>query len=224
MLPLLLFLAVATLAATYIAYVLWPRWPGPPVAPNAPPLPIVIGGVAFNIPPGAIRRPVQRRPGSQERVDLIFVWPGLTPPPAATDPGASADSATAEREAAREPERLFVTISDAAGVLSPLDRLKAIYGRYLSHEFLPAPAGLVMFSFRDGSPYQGEDLFYPPEAPERFLLRCNRPAGPTPGTCLHERRVGQADVTIRFPRAWLADWHAVASGIDRLMARLQSAR
>ena len=39
---------------------------------------------------------------------------------------------------------------------------------------------------------------------------------------LHERRIGGADVTVRFPRAWLEDWNGVADGIDRLVARLQS--
>ena len=45
-----------------------------------PSLPITIGGVAFNVPPAAIRFKVQRRPGAQARVDLSFVWPSLTPP------------------------------------------------------------------------------------------------------------------------------------------------
>jgi hypothetical protein len=30
-----------------------------------------------------------------------------------------------------------------------------------------------------------------------------------------------ADITVRFPRDWLTDWHAVASGIDRLVANLK---
>jgi hypothetical protein len=59
--------------------------------------------------------------------------------------------------------------------------------------------------------------------PERFILRCTRDGlGPTPGTCLHERRIGGADITVRFPRAWLADWPSVVDGIDRLISRLQS--
>jgi hypothetical protein len=36
--------------------------------------------------------------------------------------------------------------------------------------------------------------------------------------CLHERRIGGADVTLRFPREWLSDWRAVADGLDRLIA------
>ena len=78
--PLLLFAAAALLAAAYVAYVLWPRWPQMPVTLDAPSLPIVVAGTAFNIEPAAIRIPVQRRPGTQPRVDLAYLWPSLTPP------------------------------------------------------------------------------------------------------------------------------------------------
>ena len=74
----------------FIAYVLWPRWPTPPIAPDAPALPITVAGVAFNVPPAAIRVPVQRRPGTHERVDLVFLWPSLEPP----DPNAKPPAPT----------------------------------------------------------------------------------------------------------------------------------
>src|SRR5262249_52740722 len=73
-------LGLALGAIGFIAYVLWPRWPGPPVAADAPALPITIGGVAFNVPPAAMRVPVQRHAGAHERVDLAFLWPSLEPP------------------------------------------------------------------------------------------------------------------------------------------------
>ena len=78
--PLIVFAAVAFMAFVYLGYVLWPRWPGPPIGLDAPALPITVAGVTFNIPPAAIRVPVQRRPGAQDRVDLAFVWPSLEPP------------------------------------------------------------------------------------------------------------------------------------------------
>ena len=86
LLPLLVLAAGALLAFLYIGYVLWPRWPGPPIGPNAPALPITVAGVTFNLPPAAIRVPMQRRPGAQDRVDLAFLWPSLEPP----DPAAVA--------------------------------------------------------------------------------------------------------------------------------------
>ena len=102
-------------------------------------------------------------------------------------------------------------------------RFKSIYPRYV----VPGPAidmaGLQVRAFRSGTPYQGEDLIYDPAAPARLLMRCTQSFAATPGTCLHERRLGSADITVRFPRDWLSDWRAIADGIDRLIARLRPA-
>src|SRR5262249_59277022 len=93
-LPLIGLLGLALGAIGFIAYVLWPRWPEPLVAADAPPLPITVAGVAFNVPPAAMRVPVQRHAGAHERVDLVFLWPSLAPPdpiaPAPRAPPASA--------------------------------------------------------------------------------------------------------------------------------------
>ena len=219
MLPFLIFLGVSSLAVAYVAYVLWPRWPGAIVAPNTPSLPIIVGGTAFNVPPAAIRRSVQRKPGVQERIDLVFLWPSLAPPVSASQAGPQG----ATGKAVQPLERIFLTVAGSDGGPSPLERMQTIYRRYLAPETLSAPNGLIMLAFRKDTPYQGEDMLYTPDMPERFLLRCTRDdMGPTPGTCLHERRIGGADVTVRFPRAWLAEWTDVADGIDRLISGLQA--
>ena len=90
--PLVVFAAVAAIAIIYVVYVLWPRWPGPPAGADAPALPITIGGITFNVPPAAIRIPVQRRPGAQERLDLAFLWPSLEPPDANAKPQPASDA------------------------------------------------------------------------------------------------------------------------------------
>jgi len=219
LLPLIAFAAVAGLAFIYIGYVLWPRWPGPPVGLDAPALPITVAGVAFNIPPAAIRVPLQRRPGAQERVDLTFVWPSLEPP----DPNAKPAPPTPGTAPPPAPtlERIFLTIANAGDTLAPDDRVLTIYPRYVAAEASEGPAGLIVLAFRDGTPYQGEDLVYDAAAPG-FLVRCTRPGpGPTPGTCLYERRIGAADLVLRLPRDWLADWRTVAANIERLLAKLR---
>ena len=82
-----------------------------------------------------------------------------------------------------------------------------------------------MTAFRDGTPYQGEDLVYDESAPGHFVARCTRSANPlAPASCLLERFVGQASVTVRFPRERLADWRAFANGLDRLIAELHPKR
>ena len=198
---------VAALAGAPIAYMLWPQ--ARAISPDAPSLPITVGGVVFNVPPAAIRVRMQRRPGAQARIDLTFGWPALTPPDASIKP---APNSTPD-----VTDRLFVTIAASDGTLPPGERLKMIYPRYAGGGAVGAD-GLMVQGFRDGSPYQGEELIYDPHAPERFLLRCTRQIGGTPAMCLHERRLGGADLTVRFPREWLSDWRKVADGVDRLIA------
>jgi hypothetical protein len=218
-LPLIVFSAVAVSACGYIGFVLWPRWPAPRL--DAPTLPITVAGVAFNLPPAAIRVAAQRRPGAQERVDLVFLWPSLEPP----DPNAKsiASAPGTVPEAPQNFARVFMTIAAVGDTLSPADRALTIYPRYGATEPVPGPGGLTVLAFRDGTPYQGEDLIYDSDAPG-FLVRCTRNrAGPPPGTCLYEKRIHAADVVVRFPRDWLTDWHAVAGTLDRLIASVRPA-
>ena len=213
--PLSVFAAVILFAALYVAYVLWPRWPDAPVALDAPSLPIVISGTVFNIEPAAIRMSVQRRPGAQERVDLSYLWPSLVPPDPAVKPtvGAPIDP----------NERLFVTIASGEATLPLMERVQTIYPRYLVAESVAGPAGLTFRGFRGDTPYQGEDLVFESNAPEHFLARCSRKGVTNSGVCLLERRVGNTDITLRFPREWLTNWQDVASAVDRLIARLHPA-
>jgi hypothetical protein len=208
MLIALVFASVATLTVGSIVYLLAPRWPETPAPIDAPPLPIVVAGVVFNVPPAAIRIPMQRRAGPQERIDLAYRWPELTPPdshPAASMP------------------RLFVTIESTQPTLSAAERLKTIYPRYSDGPSTSDPGGLTIAPFRDGTPYQGEDAIHS-SAPDRFLVRCNRARGELVlAMCLYERPVGAAALTFRFPRDWLADWRAVEGGIDRLIDRWRPA-
>lgn len=208
-LPLVFLFAFAIAVLTLVGYVLWPRWPAPPVAPDAPALPIVVAGTTFNVPPAAMRMPVQRHAGTQERIDLTFLWPSLAPP----DPAAKAGN-----------DRLFLTIAVATASLAPAERLKGIYPRYTDPVAAAGPGGLAAYAFRDGTPYQGEDLVVDAAAPEHFSARCSRATGPrTPGMCLHDRRIAGVDITVRFPRDWLEHWRALAGGIDELIDRLRGA-
>ena len=210
--PLVLFAAATLTAAAYVAYVLWPRWPDGPASLNAPSIPVIVAGVTFNIEPAAIRMAVQRRPGTQERVDLAYLWPSLTPPDPANRPtvGAPVDP----------NERLFITIASGDDTLPLMERVQTIYPRYLVAEPAAGPDGLTLRGFRDDTPYRGEELVFEGAAPEHFLARCSKKGVVNSGECLLERRIGKADITFRFPRDWLADWKTVAAGIDKLTKRL----
>src|SRR5919201_2556551 len=216
--PLIVVAVVALSTFGYIAYVLWPRWSAPRL--DAPPLPISVAGVAFNLPPAAIRVAAQRRAGAQERIDLAFLWPSLQPP----DPEANPSALPATEPAlSRTSARVFMTIAAAGDTLAPADRARTIYPRHTAAEPVRGPDGLAVLAFRDGTPYAGEDLVYAP-GPAGFLVRCTRGAPPVPGTCLYERRIDKADVVLRFPRDWLDDWRMVAATLDRLIASLRPPR
>lgn len=201
---------VTVLAAAPAAYMLWPA--PRQVSPDAPSLPVSVGGVSFNVPPGAVRFKMQRKPGAQLRIDLMFMWPSLRPPDATVKPRPT--------DTPDVSDRLFVTIAAVDTTLSPAERLKTIYPRYLDAAPIVVD-GLGTQVFRDGTTYQGEDLIHDPARPEQFVLRCTRLAGLTPPMCLHERRIAGADITVRFPREWLSDWRAVSDGVERVIAGLK---
>lgn len=205
--------ALIVAAAAFVALVMWPRWPT--VAPGAPALPITVGGVLFNVPPAAFRVAAQRQPGAQERLDLAFLWPSLNPPEQEQKPALG--------EEAPPIDRLFVTIAAQSIAMSPTDRVRSIYPRYLAEMQHDGPDGLKMMSFKDGTPYQGDDLFFDQSAGKLgFVVRCSRatPAG-APGMCLYDRRIDGADVTVRFPSEWLKQWRTLEAGIATLIGKLK---
>src|SRR2546425_1079803 len=133
-LPLAVSLALAVLAIAFVAFVLWPRWPGS-AASAAPALRVTAAGELFNGPPAAMRMPVQRHAGPHERLDLAFLWPSLAPPDPAAKPALTEEPSALDR--------LFVTIAAADGTLPPVDRVNAIFRRYLSEEHFESPDGLL---------------------------------------------------------------------------------
>lgn len=204
-----------TAALGYVGFLLRPQWPAAAPAGDAPTIPITIGGLTFNVPPAAIRFPPQRHPGAQPRLDLAFQWPRLIAP----EPQAK----VAPSEDLRPVDHLFVSIATPSGSIAAGERIKTIYPRYLAPEAFAGPEGLSGVAFRDGTPYQGEDLLFDLERPDHFIVRCTRATAEIPGACLLERQLGPAELTVRFPREWLADWQELANGVERLLASLRAA-
>jgi hypothetical protein len=222
MLPLGVLALLVLGAGIYVSSALWPTWPSAPVPLDAPAIPITVANALFDVPPAAIRAAVQRRPGTHERVDLAFLWPSLTPPRLDTK-GAVQAAADNDSDAAAKPadtQRLFVTIAALGSVLPPAQRLRTIYPRYIEARASAGPDGLAIAPFRAATPYEGEDLIYVAANPEQFFARCTRDTGAVRGTCMHERLIDRAEVTLRFPRTLIDDWRGVSAGIDRLMAQL----
>ncbi len=206
---------LAASAVAVVAYLLWPTWQaGAFKGPER--LPVSIGGTIFNVPSAAIRVKIQRHTGPQERVDLGFDYPALTPPEAPHH--VSADQVD---QAPHPIDRIFVSISAHHDALSPEARLKTIYPRYLSPSAISVQNGLTMRGFRAGTPYDVEDLFMADQP--ALVARCTRDAA-TPGMCLSERRIDGADLVFRFPRSWLSQWQDVAAAMDRLTAQMHAVK
>ena len=186
----LLFVMVGA-AAIFVSYMLWPTWPTRAAVIDAPAVPVTVAGVLFNVPPAAIRAPVQRFPGAHERIDLAFLWPSLAPPFADI---AAALPISVDRDAvpAVVEDRLFVTITGLGAVLAPAERLRSIYPRYFEAEATAGTDGLAILPFRPGTPYEGEDLIYFAETPQAFFVRCTRAVRSVPGTCVQERVIEAA--------------------------------
>jgi hypothetical protein len=216
LLPIALATAIGVGAIALVAYLLWPTWSmdgsrGPER------LPVSVGGTLFNVPVAAIRMKIQRHSGPQERVDLSFTYPALEPPEAPRHVSAS----EVDEEMAQPIDRIFLSISAHRDSLAPDMRVRSIYPRYLEDNATPGPDGLASRAFRATSPYGGEDLYF--ANTPALTARCSRDAS-TPGMCLSERRIEGADLTFRFPKAWLAQWRDVAAAMERLTLQMHGGK
>jgi hypothetical protein len=214
LLPVIAGVGLGLAAIALVAYLLWPTWRTESVG-DPERLPVSVGATLFNVPTEAVRMKIQRHSGPQERIDLAFDYPSLTPPVAPKH--ITADMVD---EAIQPIDRIFLSIAGHHDALSPDTRVRTIYPRYLTDSAAQLENGLIMRAFREGTPYAGEDLFS--AASPLLNARCMRDAT-TPGMCLSERRIGGADLTFRFPRSWLSQWREVAVAMDRLAVELHGA-
>ncbi|MBC7586451.1 MAG: hypothetical protein H7316_22170 [Tardiphaga sp.] len=212
--PVMIGATLAFGAIALIGYLLWPTWQSAR-AGDPDRIPVSVGGTLFNVDSHAFRRKVQKHSGPQERVDLSYLYPSLQ----ATDVPRHV-SVEAFEEAPQPIDRIFLSISAHHDVMSPETRLRTIYPRY-SDQVMAPQDGLATRPFRDATPYSNEDLFIGDES--ALVARCTRD-GKTPGMCLSERRINGADLSFRFPRAWLAQWRDVGEAMDTLTTQLAGPR
>ncbi|MDB5656152.1 MAG: hypothetical protein JWQ94_3765 [Tardiphaga sp.] len=212
--PVVVGAALAFGAIALIGYLLWPTWQSAQ-AGDPDRIPVSVGGTLFNVSTQAFRRKVQKHSGPQERVDLSYLYPSLE----ATSVPRHVSVETFD-EAPQAIDRIFLSISAHHDVMSPDTRLRTIYPRY-SDQVMAAQDGLTTRPFRDATPYSNEDLFLGDQP--ALVARCTRD-GATPGMCLSERRIDGADLSFRFPRAWLAQWRDVGDAMDTLTRQLVTPR
>jgi len=198
---------IGVIAVGVICYLLWPTWTASGTS-GPERLPVNVGNTLFNLPTASVRMNVQRHSGAQERVDLAFTYPSLLP--GIETHHVSADTV---EQAPQTIDVIFLSIAAHNGALAPEERAHTIYPRY-AETTASSSDGLTRRAFRVASPYANEDLFV--ATSPALVARCSRD-GATPGMCLSERRLDGADLTFRFPRAWLSDWRGVAGAMQRIV-------
>ena len=178
-----------------------------------------IGDVTLAYAPAYARFGGGRSGGRFDTLELAATFPDFRP---------AGDSVTplAEADGSGKSALVFFTFARADRKADPADMVGMLYARFLEPRVEETEEGLIRRAFQDGSPYQGEDLYFAPPEGRAFAARCVRPTVPSDGlpeTCLSLFREGGLDVSIRFGRPLLARWERLAGG-SRALAQTMIAR
>ncbi|MEI2734448.1 MAG: hypothetical protein V9G24_06270 [Rhodoblastus sp.] len=178
-----------------------------------------IGDVTLAYAPAYARFGGGRSGGRFDTLELAATFPDFRP---------AGDSVTplAEADGSGKTALVFFTFARADRKMDPADMVGLLYARFLEPGVEETEEGLIRRAFQDGSPYQGEDLYFAPPEGRAFAARCARPTVPSDGlpeTCLSLFREGGLDISIRFGRPLLARWERLAPGA-RALAQTMIAR
>jgi hypothetical protein len=153
------------------------------------------------------------RPSRNGDAELVAFFPDFTPAGAFADVGAATDLDD------RFARLVFIELKPADPALDPAERTVRLYQRFLDENSWSHPGGLVARAFVDGSPFEGDELFYVAPEGRDFAARCRRPdpSRKTPNTCIAEFRLGDLDVGLRFAASLLSQWSALKEGARGLI-------
>ncbi len=134
---------------------------------------------------------------------LRVTWPSLEP----ASPGAPAD--------------VHITLGPADPATDPQARFAQL-ARFLGPGAWSNPGGLVVRSFKKGTPYEADELYMSVPDGRDFFARCAaevRPGLPDEG-CFTLIKHGPFDIHLRFPREALTQWQE----LDRRVRALVDAK
>lgn len=153
------------------------------------------------------------RPSGAGAADLVAFFPDFAPA------GGFADVAAATDLDDRFARLVFIGLKPADPTLDPAERTARLYERFLDQNSWSHPGGLIARAFVDGSPFEGDELFYVAPEGREFAARCRRPdpARKTPNTCIADFRSGDLDVELRFAASLLSQWSALQEGARGLI-------
>ena len=182
-------------------------------ARRPPPFVAVTLGAERLVAPAAYLQAKARREGAAKALEFAAFYPDFSPAGDFGDVAASVDLAD------RFARVVFVTAKPAAAGLDPAARTAKLYQRFLDENAWSHPGGLAARAFVDGSPFEGDELFYVAPDGREFAARCRRPdpARKTPNTCIYDFRLGDLDVETRFSASLLSQWVKLKAGARGLI-------
>jgi hypothetical protein len=210
-------LLALSLLAWGIAYAVRAYHDGVALSDSAP-VTVLVAGEALAIPANMIRFPDARQDGAVDGVELLLQWPSLA--------GYSEEHADAFRDGSALAPLVYATIVPRDTPLDMDGRLTTLYGGFFVGEPIKGPSGLVGRQMKDDSGYRGEEIYYAPRGPAKFVARCIAEAtAEVPATCIRDVNIG-AGLTMlyRFDRFYLGDWHAMDKALKALAAGFRPAR
>lgn len=213
--PLGLFGVVVALSGFFLLYYLRP--PPAPFRDNRPTaaatmVNLRVRGIVLHIPARFIEARAVRAGGDRDTVSLFAALPDMRGYTAAEDSLFASN--------ASDSPIVHILIRTDANGMDTQTRLRRIYMPYIAEpKGEPAPFGLTRYGFRADSGYGRSDLYV--GKGNGPLLLCEQPAQdlPSPNCLAIDRPIAQGvSLSYRFKRARLADWQAVAAGVNRLIS------
>ena len=150
--------------------------------------------------------------GRFDSLQLAATFPDFRP--------AGGVAAALEPSDGKAPSLLFFSIGNQDRKVDPADLTSMLYARFLDAEVVETGEGLLKRAFQDGSPYEGEDLYFSPPEGRAFAARCARPTVPPDGlpeTCIAAFRESGLDVDLRLTTSQLPQWEKLAEGSRALV-------
>ncbi|MDE2363533.1 MAG: hypothetical protein KGM42_12710 [Hyphomicrobiales bacterium] len=176
-----------------------------------------VGDLRLAYPAAYARFPPGRNGGRLDSLEIAATFPDLRPAGEATLPLTGVKPGS--------PALVFLSIGPAERKLDPADLVSMLYSRFLEADVVETDNGLIRRAFQDGSPYDGEDLYFAPPEGRAFAARCAKPTVPPDGlpeTCIAALREQGADVEMRFTTALLPQWEKLAEGMRALVKSMMA--
>lgn len=121
---------------------------------------------------------------------------------------------TTTQPASQMERVILMRIMHADESVPPEERAAQLHARFFTSDVWTNPGGLILRSFRSGSPYEGEELYLAAPDGRDFSSRCPKAeqrGAIGAGLCIWEFRTSGMDVLVSFAPGRLTDWQSIAA-------------